>query len=71
MPQIVPALPQVKAMTADKPVPEQKRIEQAAAATVNGYQEMGGLTGRILLAMLAVLVVSRRTLLRSFNGRGW
>ena len=53
-------------MTADKPVPEQKKIEQAVAATVNGYQEIGGLTGRILLAMLAVVIVSRRALLRVF-----
>lgn len=65
-PQIVPRLPQVQAMTADKPVPEQKKIEQEVAAKVNGYQEFGGLTGRIILAVLAVQIVSRRRLLRLF-----
>ncbi len=66
-PRIVPNLPQVKAMTADKPVPEQKKIEQTVAAEVNGYQELGGLTGRFLLAFLAVRIVSRRGLLRIFQ----
>lgn len=66
-PRIVPSLPQVKQMTADKPLPEQKKIEQEVAAGVNGYQEIGGLVGRFLLAVLAVYVVSRRTLLRIFQ----
>lgn len=65
-PRIVPSLPQVKEMTAGKPVPAQKKIEQEVAATVNGYQEMGGLAGRFLLAILAVYMVSRRRLLRVF-----
>jgi MFS family permease len=69
-PQIVPRLPQVKAMTADQPVPEQKKIEQAVAAKVNGYQEVGGLLGRVLLAILAVRIVSRRWLLRVFQWPG-
>jgi MFS family permease len=65
-PQIVPNLPQVKAMTAGKPVPQQKQIEQRLAAQVNSYQEIGGLLGRILLAVWAVHIVSRRRLLRMF-----
>jgi MFS family permease len=69
-PQIVPGLPQVKAMTADKPVPEQKKIEQAVAAQVNGFQEIGGLVGRVLLAILAIRIVSRRALLRIFQWPG-
>ena len=69
-PQIVPRLPQVKAMTADKPVPQQKKIEQEVAAKVNGYQEIGGLLGRVLLAILAVRIVSRRALLRIFQWPG-
>ena len=66
-PRMVPNLPQVKEMTAGKPVPEQKKIEQKVAAEVNGYQEIGGLLGRFLLAVLAIYLVSRRTLLRLFQ----
>jgi MFS family permease len=66
-PQIVPSLPQVQAMTAGKPVPQQKQIEQEVAAQVNAYQEFGGLAGRFLLAFLAVRIVSRRSLLRVFQ----
>lgn len=65
-PRIVPSLPQVQQMTAGKPVPEQKRLQQEVAAEVNGYQEIGGLTGRFLLAVLAIVIVSRRNLLRLF-----
>jgi MFS family permease len=69
-PQIVPSLPQVKQLTVGKPVREQMEIEQKTAATVNGYQEVGGLTGRFLLAFLAVRIVSRRRLLRVFQTPG-
>ncbi len=69
-PRIVPSLPQVKEMTAGKPIPEQKKIEQETAATVNLFQEVGGLSGRLLLAVLAVWIVSRRTLLRLFQVPG-
>ena len=34
---------------------------------VQSYQEIGGMVGRILLAVLALYVVSRRTLLRIFQ----
>jgi hypothetical protein len=53
-------------MTSDQPVPEKRRTEQAVAAQVNAFQEFGGLAGRFLLAILAVIIVSRRTLLRLF-----
>lgn len=66
-PRIVPSLPQVKELTAGQPLPEQKKIEQRVAAEVNGFQELGGLTGRFLLAVLAVYMVSRRALLRVFQ----
>lgn len=65
-PRIVPGLPQVKEMTADKPIPEQKKIEQSVAAEVNGVQEIGGLVGRFILAVLALVVVSRVALIRIF-----
>jgi MFS family permease len=67
VPQIVPGLPEVKAQTEGKPVPEQKRIEQSTAAHVTKIQEVGGLVGRFLLAVLAVRIVSRRKLLRIFQ----
>jgi hypothetical protein len=66
-PRIVPALPQVQAMTEGKSVPEQKKIEQEVAAQVNGYQETGGLIGRFVLAGLALVIVSRRSLIRVFQ----
>lgn len=66
-PRIVPALPQVQEMTVGQPVPKQKKIEQSVAAEVNGYQEIGGLLGRFIFAVLAVLIVARRTLLRIFQ----
>jgi MFS family permease len=57
----------VKAETAGKPVPEQKKIEQQHVARVTTLQETGGLVGRFLLAVLAVRIVSRRSLLRVFQ----
>jgi MFS family permease len=70
VPQMVPGFPQVKAQAAGKPVPEQKRIQQAAAANYGKVQEVGGLCGRLLLALLVVRIASRRTLLRVFQGPG-
>jgi MFS family permease len=70
IPQMIPSVPEVKAQTAGKAVPEQKKIEQAVASSVTKIQEVGGLTGRVLLAALAVVIVSRRTLLRVFQVPG-
>jgi MFS family permease len=81
IPQIVPGLPEVKAMAQKQidekskdqplPVPEQKKIEsqmtQKVASDVTKVQEIGGLVGRFLLAFLAVRIVSRRNLLRVFQ----
>ena len=69
-PRIVAALPEVRELTADKPVAEQKKIAQSYAATVNAYQEIGGLTGRFILAALAMWIVGRRRLLRIFQVPG-
>lgn len=66
MPQIVPGLPEVRAQGAGKPVPEQRAIAQATAADVTKVQEIGGLIGRVALAILAVRIVSRQRLLRMF-----
>ena len=69
-PSIVPGLPQVVEQTRDMPVPQRKATEQMIAAEVNGYQEIGGLLGRFALASLALVVVSRRWLLRIFQWPG-
>jgi MFS family permease len=68
--QIVPGVPDVKAAIADMPPPEQRQYEGETAAFVGEIQELGGLTGRILLAFLAVRIVSRRLLLRIFQVPG-
>lgn len=67
IPQIVPGTPEVKELTEGKPVPAQKKIEQVSIAKTGTVQEIGGLVGRFLLAMLAVKIVSRRSLLRIFQ----
>ena len=66
VPRMIPRLSEVKQQTGGKPVPEQKKIEQAAAANYTKVQELGGLTGRVLLAVLVVRLVSWRILLRVF-----
>lgn len=43
-----------------------KKAEQAIAANTTKIQEVGGLVGRFILAALAVIIVSRRKLLRLF-----
>jgi MFS family permease len=62
LPQIVPGLPELKGL----PRPQ----IQATVGTVQLIQELGGLFGRFVLAYLAVIVVSRRTLLRVFQVPG-
>lgn len=83
IPRMVPGLPEVKtkveaavaAATKDKPPADQKkiaaqtraRVPQTIAADVTKVQELGGLAGRFLLAILAVQIVSRRALVRVFQ----
>lgn len=66
MQRMVPGLPDVKEQTADKPVPDQKKIEGKTASNITTIQEVGGLVGRFVLAYLAVVIISRRSLLRVF-----
>jgi MFS family permease len=61
-PRIVPGLPEVR--TLPRPAVEQ------TVSVVQSFQEFGGLTGRILLAYLAVRILSRRRLLRLFQVPG-
>ena len=67
IPQIVPGLPEVREMVANQPPPQARLIEQRVASDVTKFQEIGGLVGRVALAWLAVVVVSRRTLVRMFQ----
>ncbi len=60
--QIAPGLSDVRTL----PAP----ARQQAVAAVQWFQEMGGLAGRILLAFLAVRILSRRSLLRVFQVPG-
>lgn len=79
IPQIVPGLQEVKAEIA-KATPagasekERKAIAgRIAHPNVSNYakvQEIGGLVGRLLLALLVVRIVSRRRLLRLFQVPG-
>src|SRR6185503_2163758 len=70
IPQIVPGLPEVHQMIAGKTPVEARRIEQSVASDVTKAQEIGGLAGRVALAWLAVVVVSRRKLIRMFQIQG-
>jgi predicted MFS family arabinose efflux permease len=62
LPRIVPGLEEVR----DLPRPAQQKV----VSTVQAWQEVGGLVGRFLFAYLAVRIVSRRRLLRLFQGPG-
>jgi MFS family permease len=74
IPGILSALPEVQAKVAvatkDLAPPEARpvagKISQGTAAEVTKIQEFGGLAGRLLLAVLATVIISRRNLLRVF-----
>jgi hypothetical protein len=48
----------------------QRQLEQKIASEYTKIQEIGGLLGRFLLAFFALRIVSRRNLLRLFQGPG-
>jgi MFS family permease len=58
VPRVVPGLPEVRTMT--------RVAQEQTVGTVQMLQELGGLAGRIALAVLAVRVASRRRLIRLF-----
>jgi MFS family permease len=62
MPRIVPGMPAVQGLP-------RVEVEQTVSA-VQSYQEFGGLTGRLILAFLAIRIVGRRNLLRVFQVPG-
>jgi MFS family permease len=59
MPRIVPAIEEVRTLA--------PAARQHAVSVVQTFQEVGGLIGRVLLAILAVQIVSRRRLLHVFQ----
>ena len=67
MPRIVPGLPEVQAAQEGLAVPAQRAHVQSVAASVTKVQEIGGLLGRVLLAILVLHIASRRKLLRMFQ----
>jgi hypothetical protein len=71
IPEMVKGLEEVREQVqAAKSPLEGRRIEQKTAAEFGKVQEVGGLVGRFLLAVLAVRIVSRRGLLRVFQVPG-
>jgi len=67
IPQIVPGLPEVREMTSGLTPPQAALTNQQVASSVTKVQEVGGLVGRVILAYLAVVIVSRRRLIRMFQ----
>ena len=70
IPQIVPGLPEVRAAVQGLTPPQAALRTQQIAAQVTQFQEIGGLVGRVILAYLAVVIVSRRKLIRLFQVPG-
>ena len=62
MPRIVPGLPELQGL--------ERTAQEQAISGVQSIQEFGGLSGRILLAVLAAVIVSRRRLLHLFQVPG-
>jgi len=67
LPQMVPGLPQIRSQTAGLERPAAQRIVQDTAADLTRTQELGGLGGRFILAMVVGFVVSQRKLIRMFQ----
>ena len=59
MPRVVPGLEEVRTMA--------RIAQEQTISGVQSFQEFGGLAGRILLAFLATMIVSRRKLLYVFQ----
>ena len=62
VPRIVPGLPDLQGLP--------RVAQEQIISGVQSYQEYGGLAGRILLAFLAIRIVSRRRLLHLFQVPG-
>lgn len=69
-PQIIRGLPEVRQQVQGLKPPQARLVQQKVASDVTKVQEIGGLVGRIALAFLAVIIVSRRSLVRLFQVPG-
>ena len=67
LPQMIPGLPQVRAQIEGLERPAAQAIVQGTRAEITRIQEIGGLAGRFILAVLVSYVVSRRKLIRMFQ----
>ena len=70
IPQMIPGLEEVRAMAEGQAPPVARDTEQRVASNVVKVQEIVGLIGRVLLAVLAGYIVSRRALIRVFQVPG-
>jgi MFS family permease len=72
VPGIVPGLAEVRELP--RTTPQERAAaavtQQQSVAEVQGYQEIGGLVGRMLLAFLAIRILSRQRVLRIFQVPG-
>jgi MFS family permease len=62
MPRVVPGIADVASLA--------RPAQQQVAASVQGWQEIGGLVGRTILAALVLVIARRQTLLRVFQVPG-
>jgi len=67
IPQIVPGLPQVREATQGLQPAQANQLIQSTASNVTKVQEVGGLMGRFVLALLVVRIASRQRLIRMFQ----
>ena len=67
VPQMIPGVPQVQEQARTMDPAQAAQLNQQIAAQMTTVSEIGGLLGRILLAVLAVRIVSRQRLLRLFQ----
>src|SRR5688572_12438994 len=67
IPQMVPGLPEVRQMTDGASPARASQVAQQVASSVIKVQEVGGLVGRLLLALLVVRIASRQRLIRMFQ----
>jgi MFS family permease len=70
VPFMVPGMPQFQERAEALDPKGQAALRNEMAGQFGTVQEVGGLVGRFLLAMLAVRILSRRSLLRVFQGPG-
>ncbi len=66
IPQIVPGLADVRQTVGGMAPPQAALFTQQVGSNVTRAEEIGGLVGRVLLAYFAVVIVSRRRLIRLY-----